>query len=286
MNEPYVGEFGALVESTVRVLTWNIWWRYGPWVARAEPIIAELERHTPDVICLQEVWGERDDATERSFSATIAERLGFHHVYGAAAVDSDDVWFGNAILARWPIVHDEWHPLPPGDRPSEHRVVVHALVDGPRGRLPIYCTHLNWQMAHSEVRQAQVRFVAELIASHSEEAHPPVWGGDFNAVPDSDEMRLLTGLSAVPVPDLVFRDAWREVENEGPGYTSDNRNPYMRAEMEGNQRIDFILVGEPRGHGVGHVTACRLVGDEPTDPQRPDGLWPSDHFGVVADLRY
>jgi len=41
------------------------------------------------------------------------------------------------------------------------------------------------------------------------------------------------------------------------------------------------LVGRPRRGGAGHVVGCAIAGAEPVD-----GVVPSDHYAVVADLRY
>jgi len=38
-------------------------------------------------------------------------------------------------------------------------------------------------------------------------------------------------------------------------------------------------VSWPRQQGAGHVAACHLAGTEPVT-----GVWPSDHFCVVADI--
>ena len=40
---------------------------------------------------------------------------------------------------------------------------------------------------------------------------PQLLCGDFNAMPDSDEIRMITGLTATPVPGIVFQDAWTAV---------------------------------------------------------------------------
>ena len=51
--------------------------------------------------------------------------------------------------------------------------------------------------------------------------------GDFNAEPDSDEIRMLTGLAAVAVPKQVFVDAWRAC-GDGAGHdlrAHGNRSP-------------------------------------------------------------
>jgi endonuclease/exonuclease/phosphatase family metal-dependent hydrolase len=49
--------------------------------------------------------------------------------------------------------------------------------------------------------------------------------GDFNAAPDSDEIRMLTGHSATASPGLVFYNSWEVAGDGSPGYTWSNRNP-------------------------------------------------------------
>ena len=92
---------------------------------------------------------------------------------------------------------------------------------------------------------------------------------------------MMTGHSACPVEGMVFRDAWLDAGNISQGYTWDNKNDFAQAEHEPNRRIDYIFVGKPEDRGAGQVVRCSLAGDEPID-----GIWPSDHFAVVAELRY
>src|SRR5262245_42304973 len=65
--------YGPLVESRVRIVTWNIWARYGPWELRAPVIAATLAETGADIIGLQEVW---DDGT-RNQARELAAALGF-----------------------------------------------------------------------------------------------------------------------------------------------------------------------------------------------------------------
>src|SRR5262245_33223956 len=55
---PAVAEPPDLIQSRLRVLTWNLWWRFGPWQARQPAIIATLRRIDADVIALQETWND------------------------------------------------------------------------------------------------------------------------------------------------------------------------------------------------------------------------------------
>jgi endonuclease/exonuclease/phosphatase family metal-dependent hydrolase len=200
------GPYGPLIESRLRVLTWNLWHRYGPWEARRPAIAATLERLDPDVVCLQEVWADE----EVGFADELAKGLGFHHVYGSL-LEFEGVRFGNAVLSRWPISDSDVLPLPASEGTEERRTCVRADIDGPRGPLQAFSTHLNWRFDQSDIRQEQVRAICRFIEASKPEggrSFPPILAGDFNADPDSDEIRMLSGRAATPVPKLVFHDAW------------------------------------------------------------------------------
>lgn len=271
------GPYGALLETRLRVLTWNLWWRFGPWERRRPAIAATLAALDPDVVALQEVWGEPGGT---SFAAELAEGLGYDHAY-AARLELDGVEFGNAVLSRWPITSSAPTPLPAPPDADEQRLVLRADVDGPRGPLQVFSTHLNWRFDHSAARQQQVRTIAEAVAAARPRTYPPILCGDFNAVPDSDEVRMLTGRAAGPVEGLVFHDAWEAAGDGGPGHTWSNANPYAVLDLEPDRRIDYVFVGWPKAGGAGHVTSCEVVGTQPVD-----GVVPSDHHGVLAELRY
>jgi endonuclease/exonuclease/phosphatase family metal-dependent hydrolase len=270
------GPYGALLGTRLRVLTWNLWWRFGPWERRRPAIAATIRALDPDVVALQEVWGEPGGP---NLAAELADELGHHHAF-ASRLSLDGVGFGNAVLSRWPITSSQATDLPAPPDADEQRLVLRADVDGPRGPFQVFSTHLNWRFDHSAVRQDQVRAVAEAVAAARPRTYPPVLCGDFNAVPDSDEIRVLTGRAAGPVDGLVFHDAW-EVAGDGAGWTWSNANPYAALDLEPDRRIDYVFVGWPKAGGAGHVTSCRVVGIDPVD-----GVVPSDHYGVLAELRY
>src|SRR5215213_654791 len=271
------GPYGVLRDGRLRVLTWNLWWRFGPWERRRPAIAATLADLRPDVVALQEVWGEPGGT---NLAAELAAELGYHHAYGGR-LSLDGVDFGNAVLSRWPITSSAPTALPAPPDADEQRLVLRADVDGPRGPLQVFSTHLNWRFDHSAVRQQQVRAIAEVVAGARPRTYPPVLCGDFNAVPDSDEIRMLTGRAAGPVEGLVFHDAWEAAGDGGPGHTWSNANPYAVLDLEPDRRIDYVLVGWPKAGGAGHVTSCEVVGTSPVD-----GVVPSDHYGVLAELRY
>lgn len=268
--------FGPLIETRLHVLTWNLWGRFGPWEARLDAIAGTLAESGADLVALQEVW----DASGRNQATELASALGFSDAY-AGRFTIDGVTIGNAVLSRWPIVDLECRMLPAPPELEELRVVLRARIDGPRGPIQVYTTHLNWRFEQSAVRQEQVRAIAGFVAETADaEGPPPILAGDMNAAPDADEIRMLTGRTAPPVPDLVFHDAWEAAGNVDAGFTWTNANRWARRDLEPDRRIDYVFVGWPRRGGAGHVTSCRLVGAP------VDGLDPSDHLGVLATLRY
>jgi endonuclease/exonuclease/phosphatase family metal-dependent hydrolase len=108
---------------------------------------------------------------------------------------------------------------------------------------------------------------------------PPLLVGDMNAEPDSTEIRFLCGLQSIDGYSTYFQDAWRIAGDGGPGYTWDNRNTYAAYMFEPNRRIDYIFVGLADMQGRGRIRSVRVVMNE-----RSDRAFPSDHFGVLAEV--
>jgi endonuclease/exonuclease/phosphatase family metal-dependent hydrolase len=264
---------------TLRVLTLNLWHDNGPWPKRAERIRAWLDRLDPDVAGFQEVLrGAQLDQ--------IAELLGPrlpHRAYVRASGmrrGDQELDFGNAVASRWPIRASEEQRLPDrGD--GETRAALHVDVEAPFGRLAFTCTHLHWRFHHGDVRVRQVHALAQaVIQRRPKGGFPPVVVGDFNAEPEWDEIRFLTGGHAVDGRTVYFHDAWRVAGEGSEGITWSNRNPFARIALEPERRIDYVFVGYPTREGLGLVERCRVVCDEAVD-----GIHPSDHFGVYAELR-
>lgn len=263
-------------------MTWNLWWRFGPWDQRQPAIIRVLAATNPDVVCLQEVWSRHGDDGSVLDDALgeLADTLGMYAVRNEPVVHRDES-FGNALLSRWPIERIADEALPGQDGASGHRRIVAGRVDSPWGPWTVACTHLDHRFDASAVRQRQVERVLELVADWRGDPAtdlPVVVGGDFNAVPDSDEMRTVTGRRA-GVPGIVMSDVWEQA-GEGPGLTWQRENPYSGASAWPGRRLDYLLVSWPRPKPVGNPIRAWLVGDGPD----ADGVWPSDHAAVVTEL--
>lgn len=268
--------------ASVRVITWNVWWRFAQWQRRRDAIAGVLERATADIVCLQEVW----DDGEYNLAGYLAGRLGMHWTWTESSasrlwqdrIDDCNATIGNAVLSRWPINDRAVLELPTGDVRPEGRTALYARIDAGTP-IPVFTTQFNSHPGQSAVRLEQVRSLARFVDEHRGSGFPPVITGDLNAEPDSDEVRLLCGHKTAPaLPGLVFVDAWRYADPGDPGWTWDRANPHVLRTGEPSARIDYVLVGMPSTYG-GAVQSAALIGQAPTD-----GVWPSDHAGVSVDL--
>ncbi|EGX60450.1 hypothetical protein SZN_07437 [Streptomyces zinciresistens K42] len=269
----------------MRVVTWNLWWRFGPWEARQKAVLGELRELRPDVVGLQEVWA----ADGENQAEWLAGELGMHWAWapspaperwrrriGGAPVD-----IGNAVLSRWPVTDRRTLRLPAPADIDDGRLALYTRLATPAYDVPFFTTHLTSVPHASAVRCEQVRALAAFVAEHrGDSPFPPVVTGDFNAWPDSDEVRLFGGcLTAPAVPGQIFLDAWRYAAPDAPAATWDPANPHAARSLHPGARIDYIHVAPPGPDGLGHVRAAHRAGDAPVG-----GVWPSDHAAVVADL--
>ncbi len=261
----------------LRVMTWNLWWRFGPWEQRQPAILTTVAAQAPDVLCLQEVWSEGDS----SLAGILAGELGYTMVLSEhLGPDASAVGFHNAILSRWPLDAVTSTALPHGAGEQGHRRAVRAEVGTPWGPWPVVNTHLAYRFDESALRDAQARALLDLVATtrgDADTALPTILCGDLNAVPDSDEMRLLTGRRPGSA-NLVFSDAW-EHAGDGSGHTWRADNPYQAETAWPNRRLDYVLVSWPRPKPVGNPQRAWLAGVEAVG-----GVVPSDHAAVVAEL--
>jgi len=259
----------------IRVVTLNIWHNASDWPARRASIRRWLERLDPDILGFQEVLqGDGFDQLAELLDERWPHRL---HAGPKPWSQHPDWVQGNALASRWPLTDAQMLRLPDaGD--SEQRVLLHATCRSPHGSIWVGCTHLNWRLDHGTVRLRQTQAIASAIADAHHRDWPPILLGDFNASPEADEIRFLTGTHSTSSGPVHFRDAWQIAGHREAGYTWSNDNPHARRALEPQRRLDYVFVGPPRG-GVGHVVACRRVFDQPVG-----GVWPSDHFGVMATL--
>lgn len=260
------------------ILTLNLWHDRGPWPQRAELVRAWIRELRPDLIALQEVL--RGPGVDQLAEILEGSEYRGEFLHAQDFWIGDGISFGNAIATRFPVRSRRELVLPDsGD--GERRSALSLEVEAPVGPVSFTSTHLNWKFHHGPVRERQVAALARDVIEHRpKDGFPPIIAGDFNAEPDSDEIRFMTGRHAIEDRGVYFNDAWAVAGQGESGLTWCNRNPYARTALEPDRRIDYVFAGYPTLGGVGLFESCRVVCD-----REQSGAWPSDHFGVYAELR-
>ena len=142
----------------------------------------------------------------------------------------------------------------------------------------IYARRADWPR-----RRELAVVVAHRLRELAAEADiPTVLAGDLDAEPDAASVRFLLGRQSLEGESTAFVRAWDVVHPGEPCWTLDPASDLVARTMPGwpYREIDHILV-RCRRDGLASllVESCARVHDRPRD-----GVWASDHYGLVADL--
>ncbi|WP_374407773.1 endonuclease/exonuclease/phosphatase family protein [Pelagerythrobacter sp.] len=239
--------------SGLSLATFNIWHDAGGhWPRRLELLTTALRAANADVIALQEVLEDAGKGLPNQ-AETLAAALGYPEVHFVAVEpEGAPKRYGNAIFTRLPVIEVERRKLDPLD---DYRTAIRVRVRTDAGPVDVVGTHLAWKPEQGPVRAQQL---ADLLAWLPQDGTPLVVMGDFNAPLDDP------GLAAMGPPR--FATALPRDAVETTLVTARGHDPRV---------IDHIFA--EREHFT--VLGAEVIGDRPVG-----GEYPSDHFGVSAQL--
>lgn len=269
-----------------RILTLNVQNLEGD-PRRQEMLQKGIEELQPDLVSLQEVVA----SPERDQLADLLSDSGLSGAHQAQTLAYEPPWAarygGTALASRWPFRVVEALDLRQIDATDVPWCTLAAVVEVPEaGEMLFIATTASWRLDASAARERQALAVADLD-SRQRRVVPSVIAGDLNADPDAASIRFLTGRQSLAGQSVYYQDAWA-ARGEGPGYTWTCDNPAAHHVMEQmirqeshRHRFDYVLVGSAHTHTecVCRIVSARLAFDHPND-----GVWASDHFGVVVDV--
>lgn len=246
---------GAVSTPDLTLATFNIWHDQGDWPARLPLVLETLRTIDADVIGLQEVL--EDAATNLpNQAATIAEALGYRHVFISTDAEGLPRRYGNAILTRLPIVDQDWKKLEPLD---DYRTALRVRIQVGDRVVDIVDTHLHHTPEGGAIRQRQIADLFEWLGQRDAAL---VILGDLNAALTNPEMTLFQPPSfASLLPAVHPERAAATTLNTALGHRHD--------------QIDHILFETARFTPV----TARISGDRPVGE-----TWPSDHFAVSGKV--
>ena len=217
------------------------------WEDRRHEIVAWLRRLDPDVVCLQEIWQRiHDDSTNtaRGSSSSWASTTGTWPS-GASPSTRRSGQTPTCSSARRSCRDGRSTGAPPCSCPSPPTTTVRLA--GPLGAVPRRDRRARRVQLPSGV-SADPRSPSPSAGGGDRRAHPPsaatateslatrrprtalpaILCGDFNAEPDSDEIRFLTSLCDLDGRRTYFQDAWRVAGDGSAGNTQDWRTHRSR----------------------------------------------------------
>jgi len=210
--------------ARLKIVSWNIWGG-----KHLDQIIDFLKGSNSDVIALQEVVQSGPIGTNTAHQ--IAEALDCHYVYfNAVTHEREKIEQGNAIVSKLPIEHSEvvfltGLGLYQQTAETEPRVAVVAAIRG----IPLrfITVHLAYSPGFqpSKIRDLQVTSLLKLLSKRR-----TILMGDFNAHPDSNEVKKVSGVLKQTDPG-TFLPTWTVYPFELRGHQ----------ETELRHRLDYIF---------------------------------------------
>ena len=198
-NEPELAQqliAKAYAPRELKIMSYNL--RFGE-LATMEQLAEVIKSHNPDFVALQEVDvnSYRSMAPHNngiSFVNELAQLTGMFGFYGMTLSDfaGKGSYYGVAILSRHPADKIERYELP-NPKNEEARVLLKGrfLLDG---KMPFNFASTHFDYKSLETMEKQAAYLVEKLSADS---IPTVVAGDFNCVPGSAPVNLISENSAV-----------------------------------------------------------------------------------------
>jgi len=265
---------------SIRVVTLNCWGNGQDADKRWPLLVRELARLNPDVICLQEVF-------QKGRAQALQKTLGFSHWV-------DGSRYGGLVLAsRYKKIASGFLKYKTKS-PTENyfRYALWSRLQIGKAEWDFFVTHLSWKLPESEIRQHQMGELWDWICSKNNGQRPCVLAGDMNAVPQSDEIKFLSGegwlylskdgMARVLSAEHPFVDTFTKarLRERLQFHTWARKNLYTRRAHLPDRRIDYIWFRPVNSERKFIIKKSQVCFTQPAEKK----LFCSDHFGVMTEI--
>lgn len=266
----FLAQIAFTQSENIKVMTYNI--RCGfcedsssvnNWSYRKYLVAYLIHSHKPDLIGLQEA--EMFQVNE------LIEMLDEYDWYGVSREDGKERGESTAILFK----KNRFEPLTKQTFwLSETPELISKGWDAALNRtvtiIKFFDKHLNKEFYYANThfdhvgetaRTESSKLIVDILAKYSDE-YPVIFSGDLNYTSTSDGYKVLS--------EKLF-DAKSISENESGGNTTFNG---FGKDIQPDNKIDFIFVND-KIKVISHIIDTTLF----------NGLYPSDHFPVIAETK-
>jgi endonuclease/exonuclease/phosphatase family metal-dependent hydrolase len=256
-----------------KLLTINTWKCDGAYTARLALLVQQIRVLSPDVILLQEVFRTLDN--QFNTIRYLVNHLNLHSSFlpmrrNIRTVEGQqkDSFSGMACLSKHPIHYTEVVKLPSNEADGG-RVGQLIKIKIQENYYLFGNIHLSFLRDSDALKMNQLDVMLERMATHTA-AKAYFLGGDMNSVPTSATIQHL-----LLHPLFRIRDTYLAVGNQDNGFTIlSEENPAI------GKRIDYIF--SLSRETVPHLP---ILDSTVTLNQSENGIFPSDHFGVMTTFK-
>ena len=253
-----------------RIASWNV----NSAVARTERLLSWLEKHEPDILCLQELKG-----LEERFPSEAVSALGYQ-----TAIFGQKTYNGVAILSRQK-AEDIRRGLDDEREETDAR-----LISAKVGSLRVVNVYVpNGQSLDSDKFSYKLDWL-ERLRAYLERHHRPdeqlILCGDFNCAPEEKDIAKPEKWQDSVLTDQRVREALAALRGWGLHDT------FRKHQDDGGffSWWDYRQLGFPKNNGLridliyATGSASARCGSAWIDREERKGKKPSDHAPVVAEL--
>ena len=248
---------------TFRIATFNLHQGFKRWEERRELIVEELGALRPDIMALNEVSVPLQAG--RWLWCEVNERFDIKYAYiqqnKAGAFISEEEAQG--ILTIFPVLEaGNFEYLARGRIAQVTRLEIEGR------QIDIYLTHLHHVRDEDGLRQYEVQRLFQWVQNRND-VKTCIVCGDFNAPPDSPSIQLVPK----DFRPVQISPTFPTVLSEVNGQPSELEIPRLSI------CLDYIWITRDL-----IIEESGLCFDQPNS--KDASLWPSDHVGVWADLKF
>ena len=235
-------------QTTVKVVTYNLQ-GMKPGTdpeSRILKIINQFKKLDPDVIGLQEINENLDgsDNQMKQIVDSLTSKLGYtYYSYQQFTHSSWDSQFREyvGIISKFPMADKGSYSLPRGAFP---RYVVWVHLETPAGNINVFNTHLSFNEESVRIQQVNESIIYIDETENSNPGLATIFTGDFNAIPSSDPIKLLTDTGT----DTFFVGSYFIANPGNNGYTVPSNGA--------TSKIDYIFY---RNSGAAQITGSNII---------------------------
>lgn len=238
------GSIQAEKPLRLKVMTYNL--RFGE-LASLEQLAEFIKSEDPDLVALQELdWMTRRDRAPHQHGKDFITELGYRtHMFSlyGKTIPYAGGFYGIGLLTKKPYINMKKIILPKAAGVKEYRALLMAEIEVTETDTIVFAsTHLDYSSSGARIEQVKV-----ITNALKECGYPVVVGGDFNAKPDSPEIKT------------YFKD-WKSISLEQ--LTSPAKQP--------KNKIDYLFAYPQH---VWNLVSSKVI---------PSQL--SDHLPIVSEV--